>query len=272
MLHSSCDVDGWFLGTNPPQKGYCDFRTYHIRVAGSLADRVVANSGHRGIIAVKLGPQASKSKVAWSREESDAEYLVRTQSLACEQKLPLAFRQGGGHDLGLVGGDPGTFQRSPAVSAWQVFDVPRWWTQDDLLHFFEDVKWSKVEVLSRKRSQGKNGVPVWTIKGMPVDSSEGPFCISNGANLCLTISFKPRRSNPDVLGIRFGFSACPTAFREKLWKGWGSDGDKKRKPSPARKELTHPNSQESPERQRSRSPARKKTPGEVSWWDHLVGI
>ena len=75
-----------------------------------------------------LAPKPNKAPVAWiprTKEETEKAYLDKALNLSREKHLPLAFCQGSGNDVGLVGGDASSFQSAGNYKGtWQLFDAP----------------------------------------------------------------------------------------------------------------------------------------------------
>ena len=141
-----------------------------------------------------LAPKPNKAPVAWiprTKEETEKAYLDKALNLSREKHLPLAFRQGSGNDVGLVGGDASSFQSAGSYKGtWQLFDVPTFWSQEDILSLFEDLHWTDVEVLSRKRSAGKFGTPDSGLVGS-CPAAPGTFELYIRTTTCASLLLRP---------------------------------------------------------------------------------
>ncbi|CAE7900186.1 unnamed protein product, partial [Symbiodinium microadriaticum] len=79
----------------------------HVRVPQALAQRAQSFSGHRALFCAVLSKPNQTEKVAWIKnddQKSVEDYLRAAQAAAKEQNKPLVTRQGGKHDLGILGG------------------------------------------------------------------------------------------------------------------------------------------------------------------------
>lgn len=89
----------------------------------------------------------------------------RAREQAAARKRQLAYRRGGGANLGirLQEGDPTSTLPRPAV-VWRLCGVPRGWTNAALEDYLKGAGWQQVEVLAppqRRRGYG------WLVKGVP---------------------------------------------------------------------------------------------------------
>jgi hypothetical protein len=133
--------------------------TGFIRVAKGEAAEISRSSGKAGVFAAMLGGMEADDRkgtfvewVAKYDEEDDKHYFERALRLAVQEKLPLAFRQGGGSALGLrrVG------QKEVETERFAIFGVPENWGPVAVEKFLEIAKWRSVRGLKapRFRSQG----------------------------------------------------------------------------------------------------------------------
>ena len=138
----------------------------HIRVHGSLAEKLAQHSGHRGVMCLQLLSSVGRLEVAWLPREkgfTDEDYWMYAQSCSMRRQLPIAFRQGGGSDLGLAGADPAEFmERKPQV--WCLYDSPKAWVPEDVLSFLDEQGWLQTEILHRRRGPKKGSNPTWVFK------------------------------------------------------------------------------------------------------------
>ena len=113
------------------------------------------------------------------------------------ENCPLALRQGGGNDIGLVGGDPLKFNPGRRQS-WDMYGVPTFWEHRDVHQFLSQEGWKSLEVRNRAKRRGQH---VWVFHASPppfqdktVDST---WSYANHDNSChITIlreSPKPRK-------------------------------------------------------------------------------
>ena len=81
----------------------------HIRTTADIAQKATSHSGFQGFFATTLpGPHSPRDKVVWVPRKSDESiehYFRSACALAAKHKKPMAIRQGGSSDLGLVGAD-----------------------------------------------------------------------------------------------------------------------------------------------------------------------
>ena len=110
------------------------------------------------------------------------------QSYSVRRQLPLAFRQGGGSDLGLVGADPAEFmERKPQV--WCSFASPKAWVPEDLLSFLTEQGWTQTEILHRRRGPKKGSNPTWVFKATrPGDQGDATSFTYSEVDRCITIA------------------------------------------------------------------------------------
>ena len=151
--------------------GECDcWTTLHHDWACScpqaLAQRAQSFSGHRALFCAVLSKPNQTEKVAWIKnddQKSVEDYLRSAQAAAKEQNKPLVTRQGGKHDLGILGGSVDEVNK---VGHFVLHDAPRSWDQHDVLQLLNQAEWRQVEILTRKRSAHKASPPMWLFKAL----------------------------------------------------------------------------------------------------------
>ena len=133
----------------------------HLRLSQDLAKRICDLSGTRGLFAT-LVTKDSRQPVSWlQRGQNKDNSLYYRDAVAEAQKhhVPLAFRQGGGNDLGLVGIDPSE-QRKLRPRQWDVFGTPSHWFETDLLDLLQTQGWKDIHIKTKVRRQGQG---VWLL-------------------------------------------------------------------------------------------------------------
>ena len=177
----------------------------HIRVPTALALRARVLSGHRALFCAVLDKAVQGDEVAWKKFPAGSTlegYLRTAQASASQQGLPLVLRQGGKHDLGIVGGEVDTTEHA---SHFLLHDAPRDWDEHDVLQLLRDNHWGYPQVLSRKKSWQKQSPPVWVFKAsIPHGSSELGSWTYADCDTCLTITKQEghRRKEAQVATIQ----------------------------------------------------------------------
>ena len=171
----------------------------HLRVSEELARKVCGVSGLRGLFATVLTKEI-RPQVAWLPKPkgfTTEAYFRAALEKSKTENCPLALRQGGGNDIGLVGGDPLKFNPGRRQS-WDMYGVPTFWEHRDVHQFLSQEGWKSLEVRNRAKRRGQH---VWVFHASPppfqdktVDST---WSYANHDNSChITIlreSPKPRR-------------------------------------------------------------------------------
>ena len=90
-------------------------------------------------------------------------------------KLPLALRQGGHNDLGIIGAsDEQVFLKRPRNL--ELFGGPRFWTHDDVSVFLERTKWQNAEIKAKYR---RGPQVIWLFRAIPAptqnNDTQGSF-------------------------------------------------------------------------------------------------
>ena len=171
----------------------------HLRVSEELARKVCGVSGLRGLFATVLTKEI-RPQVAWLPKPkgfTTEVYFRAALEKSKTENCPLALRQGGGNDIGLVGGDPMKFNPGRRQS-WDMYGVPTFWEHRDVHQFLSQEGWKSLEVRNRAKRRGQH---VWVFHASPppfqdktVDST---WSYANHDNSChITIlreSPKPRK-------------------------------------------------------------------------------
>ena len=93
----------------------------HLRVAATLATKIVSKSGTRGLFSTRLHKSTEKPQVAWipkAKDESTEDYFRRVAAEAQTRRVPQAFRQGGMSNLGLIGVQASEFDKSAVAISY----------------------------------------------------------------------------------------------------------------------------------------------------------
>ena len=121
--------------------------------------------------------------------------------MAAKHEKPLAIRQGGHSDLGIVGADI-HFEDNPKIKIWNICDTPKHWTKEAVQTFLTSELWTSVTVQHRQNGRQRHNGPTWTFKGCPPPSAEAR-CFWNyndiDDDLYITISpFVHKKRHPDA--------------------------------------------------------------------------
>ena len=150
------------------------FLIAHIRTSKKIADKICESSGHQALFATtlpcKLAP--TRSTVTWipRSENMTAEvywnYVKKQSEL---KKCPMAIRQGGNSDLGLIGANPQDFPDERAKH-WFMKGVPHHWDSEQVTSFLTTQMWSNIEIRNRRKFKG---MTEWTFKGRQPPRKDG---------------------------------------------------------------------------------------------------
>ena len=184
------------------------FLVAHLRVSFEVADRLVQVSGVRGLfIAVLPSADKERTKVTWVNKKPDMNsetYYHFVKQLAEEKKVPIALRQGGGSDLGLVGIKEGEIQNPNKPTHWIMKGTPRHWRQEDVEAFLLQENWKEVENCGRRQKK-------WCFKAFPPPDNDKQEWWHYCADECHITIAKEKRSP-----TKFPVSAWLTGPR-KTW-------------------------------------------------------
>jgi len=145
----------------------------HIRVSPQIAKTLCAHSGRRGIMVTEIGVNTRDEKNRWAQRSKNAEADQCFASVfagAQQRQQGLRCRTGGGSDLGMLQLSTDPEENKPM--AIDVLGVPAFWDGTDVAKFLEDQGWSSLQVLTRKRLEGRKFK--WVLKGMPVHDPQNP--------------------------------------------------------------------------------------------------
>ena len=84
------------------------------------------------------------------------EYFRTVHSVAEDQGKPLAIRQHGLSDLGIVGGEV-TWDSPNKPKAFVMHGAPQAWDQHDVAHLLHQQRWTETRVTTRRRSWTRGG-------------------------------------------------------------------------------------------------------------------
>ena len=146
-----------------------------------------------------LAPKPNKAPVAWiprTKEETEKAYLDKALNLSREKHLPLAFCQGSGNDVGLVGGDASSFQSAGNYKGtWQLFDAPTFYLCSKT---FVGLTWK-----SCPENEARENLALWFGRFVPGHRTRPARDLSvirttTCASLLLRLIYKPRGAGPSV--------------------------------------------------------------------------
>ena len=144
---------------------------------------ICESSGHQALFATtlpcKLAP--TRSSVTWvpRSENMTAEvywnYVKKQSEL---KKCPMAIRQGGNSDLGLIGANPQDFPDERAKH-WTMKGAPHHWDSEQVSSFLTTQMWSNIEVRNRRKFRG---MIEWTFKGRHLPRKDGSLSFFHSAD------------------------------------------------------------------------------------------
>lgn len=151
-----------------------NFLIAHVRTSKKIADMICESSGHQALFATTLpctlAPTRSSVTCIPRSENMTAEVYwnyVKNQSEL--KKCPMAIRQGGNSDLGLIGANPQDFPDERAKH-WIMKGVPHHWDSEQVTSFLTTQMWSNIEVRNRRKLKG---MTEWTFKGRQPPRKDG---------------------------------------------------------------------------------------------------
>ena len=186
----------WHVAQHP----HGDILLCHIKASQALADKLLPFSGQQALFITVV--EKERKPVGWiPREKLPAEeYFRQCLTQAQKRHKPLALRQGGGSDLGLVD-VPQTDLVSDFIRSWELFGAPRAWTDIDTKEFLQSNGWSRVEVINKFR---RGPQFLWLFKASPAKPQEGEsernfWNYQNEDGSChLTVALPRPRARPQV--------------------------------------------------------------------------
>ena len=170
----------------------------HIRLSSKSAQKLCEVSGNQGIFytILKTDPHTSRSPVHWFQKnvgESPENFFRRCSALATDRKQPLLLRQGGGSDLGCL--QIATDKTESRTRVYDLWGVPRDWDEEEICGLLSSLKWSDIQVLSKKRIKGQWS---WRIRGKSAgdDPNQGSwnYSIEDSVPWSLEILLAPPKS------------------------------------------------------------------------------
>ena len=147
------------------------FLSGYIKVEVALVDQFLSLSGQGGLFVDRLAKdQSCRPNVLWQKRggRSSHEYHSHVLKEAFKQKQPLAFRVGGGDNLGIRLKVGSTLQ---VRGVWRVMGVPGDWSVEDLSKVLSDAAWNEVELVSPPQSKKQP----WLLRATPPVSVTGAF-------------------------------------------------------------------------------------------------
>ena len=181
------------------------FLIAHLRISKDLASRMISHSGTDGLFATMVPSSGfPQDPVAWiprKQAMSPEDYFKFVQGLSKSKGLPIAIRQGGQADLGLINGKQSDFPRE-GTRLWCIRSVPRHWQREDVEQFLHTVSWQSIEIQKRQKGRGKGAGPEWVFKASPPKdtSVEQSFFhyADEDTNLTIHANWSSQRKHPEV--------------------------------------------------------------------------
>ena len=209
----------------------------HIRLSSKSAQKLCEVSGNQGIFytILKNDPNTTRSAVHWFQKnvgESPENFFRRCSALATDRKQPLLLRQGGGSDLGCL--QISTDKTESRTRVYDLWGVPRDWDEEEICCLLSSLKWSDIQVLSKKRIKGQWS---WRIRGKSAgdDPNQGSWNYSiqdtvpwsleillappKNPNLSSEVIPAPRKRFGDITLQDFSHSCPQTRGRNSRGKG-----------------------------------------------------
>lgn len=149
----------------------------HVKLPESLADRCIQLSGKRSLFFAKIDKQ-TQTKVMWLARDKEAtaeEYFNSAVAQATQLKLPLALRQGGHNDLGIIGAtNQQAFLKRPRN--FELFGAPKYWSQEKVSVFLTKTQWKDADIKAKYR---RGSHFIWLFRAVPAptqnEDTEGSF-------------------------------------------------------------------------------------------------
>ena len=179
----------------------------------SKAGVQAAISGHRGLFVCRL-QKPPQQVVAWikkGKDEDDETYFRRVQGLASAQKKPMAFRQGGGSDLGVCGGAREA-ETKPKIRTWVLHWAPDAWTQVRVEEFLKAPGWTDVTTLTRRKAWKRREPHQWVFRAAPAD-------VTSDLNVTFTYADGDKTLTVTMENVRKqrGRNGVPVSGPKKQW-------------------------------------------------------
>lgn len=151
----------------------------HLRMPLDTAKKLLAFSGAKAIfLSILANKQHQPEKVVWvpkKHEWTDEVYLQYCCEQAKLKRLSVAMRQGGGNDLGLIGGDTKDFPSSNPRH-FNLHGAPRHWDHTEVQDFLHSQQWTNTDILTRRSSRNGSRQPEWLFKAFaPVATRDQVF-------------------------------------------------------------------------------------------------
>lgn len=140
----------------------------HLRLPVEVATKMMSRSGQLAVfLAVLPCKHHIPKKVVWIPKKpglNEESYWVYCKEQSIAKDLALAFRQGGGADVGLIDGKDSDFP-TKSIKQFILQGSPRHWETHQVDKFLKDQDWSDIQILARRRGSRDQGDPQWIFKG-----------------------------------------------------------------------------------------------------------
>ena len=197
---------GWNENTHKNFKGDTEiFLTGYIKVEQKHLDACLKLSGRHAVFVERLAKeQACRPNVAWydRGQKTFAEYFAWLRDESKSKSCPLAFRVGGGNNLGLR---VQKLQDARTLGVWRVSGVPEEWTAEELNQVLVKADWKDIEVIAppQKRAQP------WLIRAKAPASLVGVVAAVEWSDGFLLLQRAPQRKPQDVSSTRLIQTKAP---------------------------------------------------------------
>ena len=178
------------------------FLSGYVKIQESVVSDLLSLSGRHGLFAARLAnEQACRSNVCWLErgDRSFAAYYSFALDESKRQNSPVAFRVGGGNNLGL------RLQASEAarsVGVWRVSGVPFGWSDEELVKVLTTAAWENVEVIALPRFRKQP----WLIRAKPPKSFVGVVGAVHVEEELLLLQRAAQRKPKDASSSRLNLS------------------------------------------------------------------
>ena len=177
---------GWTTTNQKNLHGSEDFVLGYAKIDVSHVQEFLALSGRAGVFVARLVKESTPVHVSWEEKVAlnDMEYYNKVLSIAAANKTSVAWRAGGGNNLGcrLLDSKP------PHVCGlWRIKNVPGGWNESDLFGVLQEAGWGKLLVVAYPTKK----VRPWLVKAKPPEDVKG-FCAAvQAGNTLVTMEKTP---------------------------------------------------------------------------------
>lgn len=137
----------------------------HLRVPSVTAEAIQKGSGKRAIFTCILPDKSTqKQPVTWINKTEDMTgeaYLRYSQELSATKGKPLALRQGGSADIGMVAASTDDIPCPVRPKTYCLRGAPRHWMQTETEIFLAQESWTQLETVGRRRPRFRGQSPEW---------------------------------------------------------------------------------------------------------------